>query len=450
MSVAAGWYPDPEDGRRLRWWDGSTWTAHTKYSEGPTRAAAPGPAARPAVPRALASVGTGPRPVAVAPGASAVPTISTGAASDAAAAVQLRAEVARLTAEVEHLRAEIVETREVMVLQEAGLYQYRHPLDSAVQFKAALEALEAEMAALVKAGGAVTGAKRWVINGSDKDGARMVADNCKLMLRAYNAEADNLVRGLRPYALDPAIKRLDGLRAAILKLGQRMHIEVTAPYHGLRVRELELTADFLARKAEEKERERELRAQQREEEAAQREFEAEQARLEKEKAHYEAALRALIMRGDTAAVRDAEAKVAEIQRALDGVIARAANYRAGYVYVISNIGAFGAGVAKIGLTRRLNPDERIYELSGAAVPFRYDVHALIFSEDAVALETALHRRFADRRVNLVNLRREFFFVTPAEVRDALVELKGDLLSFDEVPEAIEWRQSVGLQPHRAT
>lgn len=444
MSVPAGWYSDPEDGRRMRWWDGVRWTAHTKFAEAPLRPTAPAETPRSVVPRKVGASATPSQPPASVPVAAA----PTGASADMAAAVALRAEVARLTAEVEHLRAEIVETREVMVLQEAGLYRYRHPLDSAVQYKTALDALETEMVALVKAGGAVTGAKKWVINGSEKDGARMVADNCKLMLRAYNAEADNLVRGLRPYALEPAIKRLDSLRAAILKLGQRMHIEVTDGYHGLRVRELELTADYLARKAEEKERERELRAQQREEEAAQREIEAEQARLEKEKAHYEAALRALIMRGDKAAARDAEAKVAEIQEALDGVIARAANHRAGYVYVISNVGAFGPGVVKIGLTRRLHPEERIYELSGASVPFRFDVHALIFSEDAVGLETALHRRFSDRRVNLVNLRREFFFVTPAEVRDALVELKGDLLSFDEVPEAIEWRQSVGLQPHR--
>lgn len=447
MSTPAGWYRDPEDGRRTRWWDGERWTVHTKFAEAPSPLAATRGPVQPSAPAAIASGGIGPRPSSTPTAAAA---LSRAGSADAAAAAALRAEIAQLTAEAEQLRAEIVETREVMVLQEAGLYRYRHPLDSSVHYKAALAALDSEMALLVKAGGAVTGAKKWVINGSEKDGARMVADNCKLMLRAYNAEADNLVRGLRPYALDPAVKRLDGLRAAITKLGQRMHIEVTERYHGLRVRELELTADYLARKADEKERERELRAQQREEEAAQREFEAEQARLEKEKAHYEAAIRALLMRGDKAAARDAAAKVAEIQEALDGVIARAANYRAGYVYVISNVGAFGPGVVKIGLTRRLHPEERIYELSGASVPFRYDVHALIFSDDAVALETSLHRRFSERRVNLVNLRREFFFVTPVEVRDALVELKGDLLTFDEVPEAIEWRQSVGLQPHRGS
>lgn len=416
MTAPAGWYPDPNNPGHERWWDGVTWTVRTR------------PPPLPAATRASGAMS----------GAVSV--------SDDARARELRLEVAQLTAELDHLRAEIVETRDVMLLQQLGLYAYRHPLDSSVQYQGALADLEAKLKAIIKAGTAVSGAKRWVINGSDKDGARMVADYCKLMLRSYNSEADNLVRGLRPYALEPAVKRLAGLRTAISKLGQRMSIEISETYHGLRVKELELTADYLAKKADEKERERELRAQHREEEAAQHEYEAEQERLEKEKAHYEAALRALIMRGDAAAARDAQVKIDEIRNAIEGVIARAANYRAGYVYVISNIGAFGADVVKIGLTRRLQPLERVYELSGASVPFRFDVHALIFSADAVGLETALHHRFAARRVNMVNARREFFFVTPREVKDALLELKGDLLSFDEAAEAVEWRQSVGLQP----
>jgi hypothetical protein len=120
---------------------------------------------------------------------------------------------------------------------------------------------------------------------------------------------------------------------------------------------------------------------------------------------------------------------------------RAANVRAGYVYVISNVGSFGERMVKIGMTRRLEPLDRVRELGDASVPFRFDVHALFFADDAVGIENSLHKAFADRRVNLVNMRREFFYATPEEVRRELLVLKGDLTQFEDTPEASEFRQS---------
>jgi len=119
---------------------------------------------------------------------------------------------------------------------------------------------------------------------------------------------------------------------------------------------------------------------------------------------------------------------------------RAANIRAGYVYLISNIGSFGERMVKVGLTRRLDPLERIRELSDASVPFNFDVHAVFFSKDAVGIETAMHERLANVRVNLVNRRREFFHATPTEVKAHLAELAGELLQFQEIPDALEYRQ----------
>lgn len=116
------------------------------------------------------------------------------------------------------------------------------------------------------------------------------------------------------------------------------------------------------------------------------------------------------------------------------------------VYVISNRGAFGDHVVKIGLTRRLEPLDRIYELGDASVPFRYDVHAIFFSEDAVSLENELHERFSAHRVNWVNARKEFFFASPAEVRTVLSEKLGNLLEFAEHVESTEYLQSVRYWP----
>jgi hypothetical protein len=269
----------------------------------------------------------------------------------------------------------------------------------------------------------------------------MVSDFSKLMLRAYNNEADTAVRQMKPYGLDVAIERLNKVRATISKLGTSMQIEILEPYHRLRVAELELTADHLSKVAEEKERLREERARLREEAKAQEEFEREQERLEKELAHYESVAAALRKSGDVDAATKAEERLALIQTAIDGVIERAANIRAGYVYVISNIGAFGERMVKIGLTRRLEPMDRVRELGDASVPFRFDVHALVFSADAVSLETQLHHAFAAKRVNWINPRREFFYATPLEVKEVLQRFEGDLLQYEDVPEALEWRQS---------
>jgi hypothetical protein len=171
-------------------------------------------------------------------------------------------------------------------------------------------------------------------------------------------------------------------------------------------------------------------------------MEREKARLEKERQHYVNARQALLDKGDVEGAARLPEKLDEVARAIEDVDYRAANIRAGYVYVISNIGAFGEEMVKVGMTRRLDPLDRVRELGDASVPFRYDVHALFFADDAVGIETALHQRLADKRVNLVNPRREFFHATPAEVKALLAELAGDLLHFEDFPEALEYRQSL--------
>jgi hypothetical protein len=289
--------------------------------------------------------------------------------------------------------------------------------------------------------GAISATTGWSVNGSAVQGRRMVRETSKLMLQAYNAEADNLVRGMKPYKLDSAIDRLTKSAATIERLGTTMRMKISRRYHALRVRELELIADCLARREEEKERERAERQRLNEEQQAQRELEAERRRLEKERSHYATALEALIANGDEEAAARIREQLADVERAIDDVDYRAANVRAGFVYVISNVGAFGERTVKIGMTRRLEPMDRVRELGDASVPFRFDAHALFFSEDAVEIETALHQRFADRRVNRVNLRREFVYATPAEVKQHLLELAGELLSHEETAEAAEFHQS---------
>lgn len=348
-----------------------------------------------------------------------------------------------VSAQLDEARKTLVATEDLALLQEAGIYRYRHPLTDAVAYQKELASIEETIKAMVrKDGGAVLATTDWTVNGSAAQGRTMVRDFSKLLLRAFNAEADNLVRGLKPYKLDAAIERLTKVAEVIERLGKTMHIKISAPYFKVRVRELELTADFLQKQAEEKEAERVERERLREERKVQREIERERARLEKERQHYSNALEVLVAKGDDAGVARLREQLSDVQRAIEDVDYRAANIRAGYVYVISNLGSFGEEMVKVGMTRRLDPMDRIRELSDASVPFNFDIHALFFSKDAVGIESAMHGRLAAQRVNLVNQRREFFRATPLEAKMHLAELAGELLQFQDVPEALEYRESL--------
>ena len=140
-----------------------------------------------------------------------------------------------------------------------------------------------------------------------------------------------------------------------------------------------------------------------------------------------------------------ENQLNDIDRALADIDYRQANMKAGYVYIISNIGAFGENIFKIGMTRRLEPQERIDELGDASVPFKFDVHAMIFTDDAPALENALHHAFEDRKLNMVNQRKEFFNVTLDEIKEVVKKNFDKTVEFIDVPDAEQYRISLKMK-----
>jgi len=364
----------------------------------------------------------------------------------------LRAKIVDLQAEVQRLResavvpTDVVDLNDERVLQEVGIYRYHHPLENSEEFRERLQSIQNRITQFVLDKAAILASDMFTFNNSLAKGRKMTSDFSKLMLRAYNSEADSCVRSLRAGNVVTAERRLEASVVSIAKLGAMMEMRVNPDYHALRIEELQLTADFAMKVQEERELAREERERLREERRVELELAAERERLAKERQHYENAMRALEASGDTAGAAELAEKVAE----LDGAIAqndfRAANIRAGYVYVISNVGALGHNMVKIGMTRRLEPLDRVRELGDASVPFPFDVHAIYFSEDAVTLENELHHAFADARVNRVNERREFFFATPMQVRDVLAAKVGNLLEFSEQPESTQYLQSKGYWP----
>ena len=370
----------------------------------------------------------------------AAPTESVRVAFLEAENAALRARLAALSTS----EGDYVDLNDDRVLQNVGIYRYHHPLENAVQYREKLDAIQSKIAEVVRAGRAIVKSNLFTFDNSLAKGRKMSDDLGKLMLRAYNSEADNSIRSLKLGNVVTAKKRLDVTRDAIAKLGGLMEMRISDDFNSLRVEEIELTADWLMKKQEEREEQREQRAALREEQRVARELAEERERLDKERGHIANAIGALQAAG--ASDPGLEKRLAEIDAAIAANDYRAANIRAGYVYVISNRGAFGGDVVKIGLTRRLEPTDRVSELSGASVPFRFDIHSLYFSEDAVTLENELHKHFAARALNQANPRKEFFFATPAEVREVLMSKVGNLLEFREQADATEYLQSVGLWP----
>ena len=357
---------------------------------------------------------------------------------------------------LDKLKEQIIETDEAVLLQSFGFYTPHYSYNTSDEYKARLREIRDKQKQMVKNAGAVTGNMNWTVNGSKAKGNKMVKDMQKLLLRAYNAECDNAVEHVRFNNIEASEKKIRSTADAISKLGAMMEIVIAPGYINLKLEELRLMHEYQLKKKEEKEAAKEARQRQREEAKAAKELEEAKKKLDKEQTHYKNALAKLNAQLDKISSdqdrAELEAKKAELEnqlaiidREMKDVDYRAANQRAGYVYIISNIGAFGENVYKIGMTRRLDPMDRVDELGDASVPFNFDVHAMIFTDDAPKLEAALHHAFSDRKLNFVNQRREFFNVTLDEIKQVVKENYDKTVEFVDIPPAEQYRESLVLR-----
>lgn len=362
-----------------------------------------------------------------------------------------QSELSTIQQQIEQARIDLVETNETVLLQSFGLYKPRYEFANSTGYKDALAAVREKQKTMVKQGNATTGFTNWTIDGSAAKGQQMIRNMQKLVIRAFNCECDDVVEHVKFSNLDASIKRISTTFTTISKLGATYGVAITGPYRDLKFQELRLAHEYQIAKQNEKEQLKQLRAEERERAKLEKELAEARRKIEKEQNHYSNALAKIVQQIAKANPDDVpalEAKKAEIEgqladlgHSMEQIDYREANQKAGYVYIISNIGAFGEGVYKIGMTRRLDPMDRIEELGDASVPFNFDVHALIFSEDAPALEAALHRAFEDRKLNMVNHRREFFRVSLDEIKRVVVENFDKTVEFVDVPPAEQYRQS---------
>lgn len=352
-----------------------------------------------------------------------------------------QADVHRLQQEETRLQ-KVLHPQRLQALEEAvGLTPFEHPAGDSIALGSQLRTLRSQITAMARGHSAVSSADQIEIPTTKTGLNKLAKDLARIVARAFNAEVENIITSVTPGNYEASLAKIAKSAEALERLGASANIKVSPQYVEARARELKLAADHLSAKQLERELERERKTELREQAKAERELAAERERLEKEKQHYLNVLRTVEQLGDDAETQKIRDQIIAIDKGINDVEVRTANIRAGYVYVISNIGAFGDSMVKIGMTRRLDPMDRVRELSDASVPFNFDVHALFFSDDAVGVEAELHRRFAAQRVNLVNQRREFFAVTPAQVKEQLASIAGNLLEFIDEAEAEQYRES---------
>ena len=284
---------------------------------------------------------------------------------------------------------------------------------------------------------------------------RVMQEQIKLMVRSFNIECDLLIAKVNPGNLQRTLERIDAVATGLEKSGADLRYGFNTGYVKLKYQECRLQYQFALKKKEEQDEQRAIREQMREEERARREYEKAIEDASREEATYERLLekarkaletvRAEEKQAAELRIQQLEEELAEARAKAQRAISMAQQTKKGYVYVISNIGSFGENVYKIGLTRRLDPRERVRELGDASVPFSFDIHALIASENAPALETALHKAFDRQRVNAVNLRKEFFRVSLDDIRKKAEELTGRKSDFVMTILAEEYYQTKRMQ-----
>lgn len=329
-------------------------------------------------------------------------------------------------------------------LEETSFYHPRYEFEDIAQYSEALELVNEAQKELIKRRQAFYGPDRSELKGD----YRKIGN---LALAAFNSESEVIIEGVSFDNFEQSKEKLRILFNKINNLAGPSDVLLADEYLDLKVKEMAIAYDYREAAQKAKDEQLELKSQMREEEQARDEAEKAREEAMEEQARYEAALAAARKEMESRSEGERaeyEKKILALQQKLDEATAERERATAmaqitkkGHVYIISNLGSFGEDVFKIGMTRRKDPQERIKELGDASVPFGFDVHAVIYAEDAPALENLLHKQFDHGRMNKVNLRKEFFRVSLDAIAQTC-EKMGHKVQLTKQAEAREYRATL--------
>ena len=362
--------------------------------------------------------------------------------------------IERLNNEKNSLEKEINKLKDEYITyedySEFGIPTKFYNFETSQLYKEHMAEIVKEQKKMIKSGKAFWFSNSYTFNGSVKKGCDHLKSQAKLLLRAFNGECVTLFNSINYNNITNIEVKIQKSFSQINKLGKGL-VYITEPYKKLKIKEARLISDYKIVKQEEKEEQQRIKEQMKEEAKLQKELDEAQANINKEKKRFTLEMEKLkkqLQKANEEEIFALKNKIKELENGLEKVKQDEINLenrknstRAGYVYIISNIGSFGENIYKIGMTRRLDPQIRVDELGSASVPFKFDVHAFIFSEDAFALESKLHNHFNNYRVNKVNTKKEFFNVTLEEIEN-YVKTLDRTVKFTKTATADEYRASL--------
>lgn len=277
----------------------------------------------------------------------------------------------------------------------------------------------------------------------------------KQIIRLFNAETSLLINKVNSKNIESMQNKIFKSYEGINKIFETDNVRIPETLLDIKLEMLDLMHKYQVKIEDEKIIRREERARLKEIEQAEKEMEKKLKELDKDIRHHNNEIKKLTMYLNNTdlqvekelyieKIRELDQSLKDLNSKRENVEDRKDNAQSGFVYIISNIGSFGENVYKIGVTRRLEPMDRINELSSASVPFEFDVHALIFSENAFELESKLHEYFKKYKVNKVNGRKEFFKVNINEIKDKVLSEHNSTVQFIDEPKAIQYRETLRL------
>lgn len=357
--------------------------------------------------------------------------------------------------EIEVKNRSLINLESDIFVQDFGLYVPRYDCSSSIVYKQRLDLNRNEQKAMIKDKTAVNFSKDWTVDGSKSKGSKMINDAIRMILLSFNNECEAAINKIKYNNIESIEKRIKKSTETLNNLNKTTRTYLNDKFIKLKIDELYIAYEYELKKQEEKEILREQREKEREEKALQKEVDSKKKKLDKEISHMGNAIEELeikILTANDEEKKNLQSKIEEIRDKISTyenekieLDYRLENLGAGYVYIISNIGSFGNDVFKIGVTRRLDPMDRVHELGDASVPFKFDVHALIFSYKAYDLETELHKVFDKYKINMVNNRKEFFKISIDDIEKELEKYKDLTIDFNKIPEAKEYNESLKIR-----